>query len=597
MANPIDRFFRFLKDDYVVGVETATRKPTIYIDPDQVAFFQKHGLNSDTQDAQVRFMAEHLDAQYQGISTVMSRQELLGLYRDSLKAGPFAHQIESGYGVGIVNRAKNGDLNVENILKFFHLESDFIPAHMKPVPGTSALWKQMLGEHEGQHLNQEPSYHTDPLNAFKRFAGEVDADRQMIRRLRAAGHHDVAQAWIDIRALKGGIHGEEHASSLFLNDDEGSGEPTPAHFEAALSYGREMRAGVSARLCITEEAADQLQRSDPQKFAKAAREALEAGEIPAIRKMTYDETIAALAKKMSVTVENLQKLDSSKIALLIKAHEDLTTETGLVTRSGENPHVATYIRNYLGAIERRFQAETPPPPRIEEPPLPPEMHVETQELRDSRHKMEADLQNVDVMNKLVGDRLGLTPNKAAELFVKDMELYMTTLEALLKDPKTQLQTMRPMKSEEIQALIIQKMYPNETPPRSLDDIDSLLYNLIYDMMEREKKLNVPEDNPHLRRLIEPVIEEYKRNRNEIGNPLYIEPTPKTTPSPSPVSGADMSFNDLYQAATAISKQTAPPPVTLPEPQVVVAAAEVAAPKESPSLPRLKTPGTSGTLGA
>jgi hypothetical protein len=176
---------------------------------------------------------------------------------------------------------------------------------LKQIPGGAYEWGLALGLHEGQHCNQMfPDKNTPDLH-LRVMGMEADADHQALKWLEENGYEDVAKAFADYRAL-GSQGGSTHATSIFLSRDAEI-EVTQLHWDAAEEFLGVMAEGVADELRITTRDAAKLLESDPEKFLGVVKAQLANG-----------------------------------------------TYSGL-----ENPHIAEYIHDYVGAYERRVIGAAP----------------------------------------------------------------------------------------------------------------------------------------------------------------------------------------------------------------------------------------------
>jgi hypothetical protein len=266
-----------------------------------------------------------------------------------------------------LNEAKGDQIKVGKIYETFGLSTAFDPAHLKLLPGTNSVWAQLVGEHEGEHCNQDPIYNTDKNVEVKELEGEAKSDRAALETIQKEGHMDVYAAWKALRVINAANGDISHATSIFLDDPEFKGV-TEEHLEAAKTFRGEMNMGVAANLGISIEDASNLRTDNPQKYASSAEDALKKGELPVIRDVSEKTAKLLVAKRMGFSEENVDSVDKSSSAEISAVYQALKAEGALKDRGPQNPYVNKYIQNYIDGTRVLFTKETTPAPKAEAAP-------------------------------------------------------------------------------------------------------------------------------------------------------------------------------------------------------------------------------------
>lgn len=254
---------------YEEGVEQASDIPVIYIDPKE--------FTGDMQK-DIEILREQLKKQAPGFLANSTDAELAGWVWISRTAGPFAAQIPYN----------NGTYCLVNKPPFFMDEKDEIAALISGVdkdllgyiPGTDILWNRAVGIHEGTHCSQPYEDPEDSYNIFfpdwvQILTDEARADRAALDDLESNGLYEMAQAYIDYRALAAS-QDPGHATSALV-DDKGEITATDKHLETAITLMDTMSTGVSIVLGMELTEARELLGKNPEKFITTIDELLEAG--------------------------------------------------------------------------------------------------------------------------------------------------------------------------------------------------------------------------------------------------------------------------------------------------------------------------------
>lgn len=317
-------FLRFQdpsKPVYDRGADGKSFIPTIYLDPARLSI-----LNPD-RAGQVR---KQLEEQSPGSSERFSKKELEIFFSASTSQGPFAENTlvrgRDGEQMCIINRPYEDLKRKESLIEAFGVAGDpdtpeassekpgIDPRHFKPLPGEDADYERLMGEHEGEHCNQNK--HTNDLELLER---ETLSDRSALATLRAEGKHEVAQAWVDMRMMTAARGDALHATSVFLDEKVPfQGVPQEA-LDAAKSFKFHMSDVVAERSGITLDEANYLCNNNPRAYTKIVEEALKEG--------VYDNG---------------------------------------------NPYIKKYIEGYVGAVDRLTVADTSP---LERPKPEPEVEL------------------------------------------------------------------------------------------------------------------------------------------------------------------------------------------------------------------------------
>jgi len=311
-------------DDYQDGVRDTSSKPVIFTDPNDFDLTLKDIIKSNVKREDVakgqfkispkdrETMREMLEDQHPGITSGQTNREIEIMVYQSVKRGPFADIfMKDGVEVCIVNE----------LLEEIDHKNEFMPhiaatslEKLGVIPGWNDHWQRAIGIHEGEHCNQifpdvskmsEADIDIHVLNM------EAGSDIKAIKWLKENGHPEIAQALHDYRAL-GANRDPTHATSIFLENEGGNIQVWPEHIDAARSFKGAMVNGVASTLGISKQDARQLFDDNPEKFIETARQNL---------------------------------------------------ADGVHNGNNTNPHIATYIEDYIGAYQRQILDPDPVGPR------------------------------------------------------------------------------------------------------------------------------------------------------------------------------------------------------------------------------------------
>lgn len=525
----VQKLIRILQDDFKVGAEMRSGKPLIYIDPNK---FDLWKLEKDASridlDAASSQLAKQFDDQYPGISKKFSAPELLALTKNSLELGPFADKREQFENpICVVNQPKGNEWKAEKIYETFQLNTRFNPAHLKPLPGLNSVWAQMIGEHEGEHCNQEMILNDDPDIGVKTLDGEIRSDRAAIETLRTEGHQDVVTAWKAIRAIAAANGDDTHATSIFFDDPEFNGA-TKEHLDAAKTFLNEMNMGVATNLGIPIWDAMSLRFDDPQKYANAAEDALKKGEIPALRDISETDAKKLVAQKMGISEDSITEKPAKEISA---AYQALKAEGALQDRGPQNPHTNKYIQSYIDGTRFLFVKDTTPTKPESSTPVQSDPEISEQELAEQTAKeleKDADYEAGTVMDEIVKESLGLNDDQLLELVTQDPDKYYDLIEEGLKKGTVPLQTTKRFSQDEIDELISKKL---EIPLEEVSKQPSFISETATQELENEGALTIKRDNPYLKEKIQNIIQQYRQDKiDEDSKPTLDNETPPTTPA-------------------------------------------------------------------
>ena len=580
----MDKLIRLLQDDYKVGAEMRSGKPIVYIDPDKIDLWR---LNRDSdkgdEAAIAKQMADQLDESHPGISENFSQNELVQLVRDSLSDGPFAKKSNTAnYGaVCIINEAKGSELKADEIgPNFYELGKSFKSDHLVKLPGTNADWAQLIGEHEGEHCNQDPYYNNDPNARVKALDGETRSDRAGIETLRKEGKFEVVEAYKAIRAIRAANGDYDHATGIFLDDEQFTGA-TAESFDAAKRFREEMCMGVGEVAGISEASAEAMRTADPQKFAKFAEEAMQAGKIPVLRDISHDQAIALIGKKLGFEEDEAEKVTGISSTQMAEAYQQLKEEGALQDRGQPNPYINRYIQDYIKATGVLFVKDTSPvdaPAPVEpeaEAPTEPETPAETAEetpaepsaeeaeqekkkkaaAEDILLQQEAELEYETAMLEIVQKKLGISQEDAQDLQLTDPPRYYQIVETTLQESSTPIQTSKRRPQEEIDEMIGKKL---GVPSEQIYSLPPLLHQKADTELLAEDKVYIKRDNPFVKGLIEDQISTFKKNTAEAAAKPSDEPAstaPKADTPETPESEEPAAKEIVGPATGALSSVT------------------------------------------
>ena len=516
-------------DHYAAAVEATSSKLPLYIDPNEVAAYKKDEKGYDL-NARVQLISSILDRQYNGISTYMTLGEKLYVFESSDK-GASAYMPSGASGICIIVRPKGDEYSGQELLKTMGLSKFYSPAHLKDLPGVAKIWEELVGEHEGEHCNQRPVKVEDPQARLKTMGLEGESDFKVMQRLRAGGYNDVVQAWIDMRALKAAMGDDVHASGILITGNKFI-KPTAAHLEAAELLPQVIVAAVANHLQIREGNAKFLMTDNPRAFAKALEDSLASGKFPGPRDMTNDEIYDAMSKKLGMKVKEIKEAGPDKQVAILAAYDAVKAETNLRTGIPDNPHLKAYINSYIGAVDRMFHTETPPPPI---PPSEPEDELAlASSIYQQEIEFEAGAQSSDFTNAMVGKQLGITPKEAAD--IPAGKYYKALIEAY-EAGGTQFKTYRKMDDQEENKVIAKSLGITPDAVAEMADKDFIRYWTVYKNLSDQNMLRVlrDEENPELKKAVEVAVEKARKELAELEaiKAKYPDPEPDAEEDSAP----------------------------------------------------------------
>ena len=508
------KLLRVLQDDYKVGVEAKSKVPVIYLDPNKIDLWVVDNAKKKGDLAAVgRQIGDQLDEQFPGLSSKLTNAELIQMLKASREYGPFADKNLLDHGVCIINQPLGNQVDKEKIHETFGFKI-FSDAHLKPLPGTSAMWRETIGEHEGEHCNQQPVMNGDPKVDLKAMDGEIKSDLTALRSLLQKGHHDVAQTLIDIRSV-GAANGDSvHATSIFLTAQTYEGV-TEAHLNAAQNLNQEMALAVAQERGISLTQAEKLRREDPQKFAEIIENALNEGKIPAHRDADYDDIKIILAKEMGLSPDEFEALGREKIPEIKTAYDKAKAEGKITVPGEDDPHVKEYMRHYVGAVQRLFVPDTTPKNHNEtKAAFIPEREQTPEELAAALSaadkEKDAREQYRNIINIAVAIKLNITPQKAYELQSSDPDKHFEVAEELLNNKLISFDTLHENPDGETERLIANSMKiatADLDAPYTKDSFEySLAEEKVYSFFQYK--------NPYVEEYIQNEIDIYRQEKEE-----------------------------------------------------------------------------------
>lgn len=516
---------KFVKDSFKDGVELRSRKTNIYINPNQ------HDLNlittnltSNNMSELAKQMAEQLDRNYPGISKNLTENDLVQLIRESFTEGPFVRKLEVDKKlICLINEAKGDQITPNKIYETMGVSGLFRPEHLIRLPGAETDWAKLVGEHEGEHCNQTPIDTTDPEAKTKLFTGEVESDRAAIATLRAEGKNDIVTAFKAIRVLASSKGGTLHATSIFFDDPEFT-KVTEEHIDAATRFRDEMDIAAASNLGIELKAAQKLRKEDPRKFGIAVEDALNKGDIPALRDLTETAVLKLVSKTMGIDPDKSQAIYAHSASEASAAYQKLKADGALQDRGVQNPHINKYIKDYVDATKVLFIPDTTPPlQRVAEPlrnkfTLPfaeniaPVIETTAEDIakqEDKDLKEEAENDAAYELDQILVKALDISDEDAAEILKKDPDKYFNAAEKALQINTAPLQTSRRIFGAEREALVAERL---GIPLSELGSQPSFLPKMAVRELSKEDALTKRIDNPHLKEQMESFI---KKSRQEL----------------------------------------------------------------------------------
>lgn len=277
-------------DAYKQGVAEASRVPVIFVNPDDIReidfrfsqrppYHRNPGYHLERQlERQVPGATDGvLSRMNEGVIRDSDRVSLTRLARELRESGPAAlsRVTINGQEYGLVVMPNRGfDTKEEMTREFFpHLDRQTREAIVRNTPGTDLQWMRIIGNHEGEHLN-DPH---DQKTSLETLVEEVRADRSAHQRAIERGDGDVALALRDFRALRA-FYDPQHASSPLLRSNDAV---NPMHFDAADNSLTRMNTAVAASFDWSTYAGkaktpDELLKENPEAYFTAAQQSIEA---------------------------------------------------------------------------------------------------------------------------------------------------------------------------------------------------------------------------------------------------------------------------------------------------------------------------------
>lgn len=356
----IDNIIRFFKDDYKVGIEKQSKLPVIYINPDRINLsLVDIATKKEDKELLAQQIARQVDEQHPGLSLKLTTDQLVFILKQSLSLSPFAGEVRKDLGVCITKQPLPDSFKRETILKDMGITKIFREDSLKPLQGSTAIWRQLLGEHEGEHCNHTTLILSNKNVELNVLESETLSDRAALRTLHATGHYDIAESWKHIRTIAAANGDYKHATSIFFDQEKFEGV-TKEHLEAAQKFRGTMNSAVAAELHVDKYIADKLRTEDPQKFVKIVANALAHGKIPVPEHMSLPEQYARIAKEMGITTIRLKELESNEPDKVYKIYNRLEAEGAFLKAGDNNPHIKTYINQYIKAVQFLCVPDTTP---------------------------------------------------------------------------------------------------------------------------------------------------------------------------------------------------------------------------------------------
>lgn len=276
-------------DAYKQGVAEASRVPVIFVNPDDIReidfrfsqrppYHRNPGYHLERQlERQVPGATDGvLNRMNEGVIRDSDRVSLTRLARELRESGPAAlsRVTINGQEYGLVVMPDRGfDTKEEMTREFFpHLDRQTREAIVRNTPGTDLQWMRIIGNHEGEHLN-DPHDQKTPLETL---VEEVRADRSAHQRAIERGDGDVALALRDFRALRA-YYDPKHASSPLLRSDDAVNH---MHFDAADNSLSRMHSAVNinfdwANYSGKAKTPDELLKENPEAYFTTAQQAID----------------------------------------------------------------------------------------------------------------------------------------------------------------------------------------------------------------------------------------------------------------------------------------------------------------------------------
>ncbi|MCB1559317.1 MAG: hypothetical protein KDJ50_10380 [Alphaproteobacteria bacterium] len=556
--NFLDKLKSIFIDEFKMGAEMHSSKPIVYIDPDKLdvwrisreveiirsalidAKFLTEGqrlpalspeeLERMEKDENLKavvekirphlqelenIMLEHYEQDYPGISHAVVKEHLLNTLFNSTGGGPFSSKrlVED---MCVINTPLEGELDPDEMYTghgvFSLVDIGYSKEHIRPLPGTKELWEQFSGEHEGEHCNQpvnekEPGIARDIVT----LNGEIGSDLAALETLRKNGHHDVAQAVIDMRVLGAADGDYKHATSFFVDKDAQYHVATEEEYSAIVIFKNEMNDAVAEASGYSRKDAELLRKKDPQSYADFLERQIEAGNFPLKRAMTTIEIQDEFMKRMGVSYGDFLSMPVEKVPEMVKKYLEVEAQTGFVRIHPQSEFLEGMAKQYVGAVRRVFTEETKPvdgtvfsrekknvPAEIKEDPDAKEAEW------DAKLKDEAEFQRYEIMDKAVSKVLGITEQEASDLSINDQKKYIQAVKQALKNGEIDSHMSIRMSWDDQQKEIA-KVFGKTV--EQLDDIPTSIKDKISEYLEKRGVFSQTVYNPHLLPAIDGFIKD------------------------------------------------------------------------------------------
>ncbi len=222
------------------------------------------------------FIRGALDGHLANLGRSMNNAQLDGIIDNALKApaGAKSFQITNLQASFVVVNTQGANADSKN--EIARVMSGIRADRLKTVPGTTAIWDRLVGEHEGEHGNRD-NVNAPTLREI--IVEEARADLQSLQWLRANGHNDVAQALMDYRVLSA-VHSADatHATGVALIAGNVNGITNDYMF-AARNMGAAILQAVSDEHGLgSERNALRMLEYNPGRFIRTVERALNRGE-------------------------------------------------------------------------------------------------------------------------------------------------------------------------------------------------------------------------------------------------------------------------------------------------------------------------------
>lgn len=222
------------------------------------------------------FIRGALNGHLANLGRSMTNAQLDGIIDNALRspAGATSFQITNLQASVVLVNTQGANADSKNELA--SVTSGIRAGRLKAVPGTTAIWDRLAGEHEGEHGNR------DTVNAptlRDTIIEEARADLQSLQWLRANGHNDVAQALMDYRVLTA-VHSPDasHATGVALIAGNVNGITNDYMFAARNMGGAILDAVSNEHDLGSRRNALRMVEYNPGRFIRTVERALDRGE-------------------------------------------------------------------------------------------------------------------------------------------------------------------------------------------------------------------------------------------------------------------------------------------------------------------------------